>query len=143
MMSPSKSILLAAFILTVAALALWIATGRHAYTKFVVVERVEIDVDPDDPFLETGFYDDAAPTETVARDEFHFGLLPVPERLIDKHILSVASISGVVWFIAVPVAWLTRRRGSCACSDSCSVSPNQGTPIANDRDWGSRKEIES
>lgn len=123
-MSPSKAILLAAAIITVASLALWVATGRHAYTKFVVVERVEATIDPDDPFAATGFYDDSAPTETITRDEFHLGLLPVPERLIDKHMLSVASLTGAVWLVALPAAWLIRRRRSCSCSVSSSVYPN-------------------
>ena len=62
------SLSLAVFI-TLAALSAWAATGRHYYTKFEVVEQVEAAVDPDDPFADTGLYDDEFQTETVTRDE--------------------------------------------------------------------------
>ncbi len=121
MMKAPRAILFAAVALTVATLGVWAATGRHAYTKFVVVERTEVAADPNDPFASAGFYDDSGPSRTIARDEFHLGLLPVPERLLDKHVLSVVSIAGVVWLLALPAAWLTRRH-CCCCTTSKEIA---------------------
>ena len=102
------SLSLAVFI-TLAALSAWAATGRHYYTKFEVVEQVEAAVDPDDPFADTGLYDDEFQTETVTRDEFHLGLLPVPQSLLDKHVVSVMTLAGPVWVLVLAVMWRERR----------------------------------
>lgn len=118
MMTRSRLILVIASTVTLTTLTAWMATGRHAYTKFVVVERVTTPIDPSDPLAQAGFYDDSTMTQTVKRSEFHLGFLPVPERLLDKHMLSVASIVGVVWLIALPMLVLARH---CAC---CSSDPS-------------------
>lgn len=95
---------------TIAALSVWGATGRHYYTKFEVVEKQQVAIADDDPLAGTGFYDDEA-TETVRRDEFHLGLLPTPQGLFDKHLLSVATILAATWSLwAVFGWWLPRRR---------------------------------
>jgi hypothetical protein len=92
-------------------LVTWMATGRHSYTKFEVVERVEVPVDASDPLAGTGFYDDASTQTTVKRDEFHLGLLPTPQGLLDKHALSVVSILAPTWGVCLPLIWwLSRRR---------------------------------
>ena len=98
-----------AVLVTLVAFVGWAATGRHYYTKFEVVEQVEAAVDPDDPFAETGLYDDETQTETVRRDEFHLGLLPVPQNLLDKHLLSVTSLVGPVWILVLGAFWWQRR----------------------------------
>jgi len=101
------SLSLAVFV-TLAALSAWAATGRHYYTKFEVVEQVEAAVDPDDPFADTGLYDDGPRTETVTRDEFHLGLLPVPQSLWDKHVVSVLTLVGPVWVLVLAAIWRER-----------------------------------
>ena len=102
------SLSLAVFV-SLAALSTWAATGRHYYTKVEVVEQVELVVDPDDPFADTGLYDDEPQTETVTRDEFHLGLLPVPQSLLDKHVVSVMTLAGPVWVLALAAMWWERR----------------------------------
>ncbi len=98
-----------AVLVTLTALGAWAATERHYYTKFEVVERVEMAVDPDDPFADTGFFDDEPQMETVIRDEFHLGLLPVPQSLLDKHILSVMTLVGPAWALVLAAMWWKRR----------------------------------
>jgi hypothetical protein len=100
-----------AALVTVTCLILWLATGSHAYTKFTVVERVEIEPDPDDPLSGTGFYDDDAGYTIETRDSFHFGLIPTPQGIFDKHMLSVVSIAVPVWVVAIVAVWFSRRRG--------------------------------
>jgi len=99
-----------AVIVTLAALGAWAATERHYYTKFEVVEQVEMALDPDDPFADTGLFDDEPQMETVTRDEFHLGLLPVPQSLLDKHILSVMTLVGPVWALVLAAMWWERRK---------------------------------
>lgn len=113
MTSRSRVIVIVASAVTAAALTTWMATGRHAYTKFVVVERVTTPIDPDDPLAQAGFYDGSTSIQTVERPEFHLGVLPVPERLLDKHMLSVVTIVGAAWLIAVPMLLLARRSAPC------------------------------
>jgi hypothetical protein len=100
-------------LLTVAALGLWVGTERHAYTKYQVVERVPVEP-ADDIFAATGLFDsaDGAPAfRTVQRDSFHFGLLPTPQGLLDKHVFSVLTIAGPPWAIAFGIiGWLVWRR---------------------------------
>ena len=105
----AKKLVMAATLVTVAGLILWQATGGDYYTKYEVIEEVPRVVDPDDPFAAAGLYDDSD-TEIVRRDEFRFGLLPTPQGLFDKHVISVASTAGPSWFVAVCVMWWTRRR---------------------------------
>jgi hypothetical protein len=99
-----------AMLVTAGALATWLATGRHVFTKFEVVVEVDDPVDPDDPFAAAGFYADASSGRVERRSEFHLGLLPAPARLCDRHAVSVVSITVPFWFAAVVVWW--RRRPS-------------------------------
>ena len=102
-----------ALAITLAALATWGLTGRHYYTKFEVVEKIAVQVDEDDPLAGTGFYDEDGLEETVHRDEFHLGLLPTPQGLLDKHLLSVSTVVGTTWGLwAVFAWWLPRRRAA-------------------------------
>ncbi len=102
--------LLAAALVTLAAFAAWLATDRHAYTKFEVVERVEVPVAAGDPLAAAGFYEDGKNVQTVRRPEFHLGLLPTPQRLLDKHIVSVLTIAAPAWMVTAVLLWPRRRR---------------------------------
>lgn len=116
-------ILAVPILVTVAMLVAWQATGGDAYTKFTVVERVEVRSDADDPLAETGMFDDAQPRyESVRRDEFRLGLLPTPQGLFDKHAISVASVVGPVWALFLGGWWLKRKMPACACSAPSSQS---------------------
>jgi hypothetical protein len=110
-----RALLITSLLVTVAAVALWLATGGDAYTKFKVVETVAREVDPDDPLAAAGFYDDQAATETVSRDAFRFGLLPTPQGLVDRHLLSVATFAGPLWALTIGVflwsRWKKRSSG--------------------------------
>lgn len=107
-----KSILVIAGVVTIVAGVLWLSTGAHPYTKFEDVVREDIPVDEDDPFADSGFYDDdEMVTQVVTRDVFYFGLLPTPQGIFDKHAMSVASFVVPVWLIAGAVA-IKRRRTS-------------------------------
>lgn len=97
---------------TLGTVVLWQATGGDYYTKFQVVEEVASAVDPNDPLAAAGFYSGDSTTHAVTRDEFRFGLLPTPEGVFDKNVVSVASISGPVWLCAIGFAWWTRRKQS-------------------------------
>ncbi len=110
MASLARYLLILAAIVTIGAAATWLATGRHYYTKFTVVEQVETPIDADDPFAEAGFFDEQTQTITERRDEFHLGLLPTPQGLFDKHALSVVSIVLPVWLVAAVLTWWARRR---------------------------------
>jgi len=109
-----KHIAVLALIITVASIIVWRATGGDYYTKFEVVEQVEIKLDQDDPLVAAGFYDDQVKTETSRRDEFRLGLLPTPSKLLDKHLLSVASLTLPVWTLALVLFLLHRRKKSRA-----------------------------
>ena len=113
----AKTFFITALIVTLIMIVAWQATGGDYYTKFQVVEQVEVPLDKDDPLVAAGFYDTDVKTESVTRDEFRLGLLPTPSKLIDKHLLSVISISAPFWLIAVvlffrPIlARVFRKRG--------------------------------
>ena len=96
---------------TLVTLTVWLSTGRHYFTKFSVVERVETQIDPSDPLAQAGFYDHSSRTQTVQRDEFHLGLLPVPQGLFDKHAVSVVSITLPMLGISALFLWRAGRRG--------------------------------
>ncbi len=99
--------------MTVAALAIWQATGAHPYTKYEDVTREQVRTDVDDPFVEAGFYEGDTVKQTVRKDVFYFGLLPTPQGLFDKHALSVVSAVVPVWLVVVGsvlVRWRARRR---------------------------------
>jgi len=98
-----------AVVVTLTTVVVWQATGGDYYTKFQVVEEVESAADPDDPLAAAGFYDGDSSKQVVTRDEFRLGLLPTPEGVFDKHAVSVASISGPVWLVAIGFAWWVRR----------------------------------
>jgi len=101
-----------ALLVTLASLGVWAATERHYYTKYEVVERVEVDPDEDDLFAGTGLQEEGEPEyETRKRESFHLGLLPTPEGLFDKHIVSVLSISAPFWALAVLWGLLVWWRG--------------------------------
>lgn len=108
-MNPKPWFVLAA-VCTAAALALWIATDRHAYTKFEVVERVEVPVPEDDLLAGTGFYEGGVQVSTERRKEFHLGLLPTPAGLVDKHWLSVPTLAVPPWVVAMVLMFAQRRR---------------------------------
>jgi hypothetical protein len=99
-----------ALVVTSVTLIAWMSTGRHSYTKFEVVKREAVQVEEDDPLAGTGFYDEASTQMTVRRDEFHLGLLPTPQRLLDKHVLSVVSILVPTWGVCLPLIWWQSRR---------------------------------
>lgn len=108
---PLPRLLLAGVLLSLVPVGGWMATGRHVYTKFEVVENVEAPADPDDPLAGTGFYDDDAKVKrTVRRDEFHLGLLPAPQGILDKHWLSVSTTLGAVWVVVLLAGWRARGR---------------------------------
>lgn len=106
----SRWMLILAVLVTVVSLVTWQATGGDWYTKFEVVEQVDVNPDPSDPLAAAGFYDGEAVTRTEARDEFRLGLLPTPSRLLDKHILSVATLTGPLWGLGMVAFWFGRRR---------------------------------
>jgi len=99
-----------AIAVTLATVVVWQATGGDYYTKFEVVEEADVQVDRDDPLAAAGFYEGDSSKQVVTRDEFRLGLLPTPEGLLDKHVVSVASISGPVWLAAIGLAWWSRRK---------------------------------
>ena len=109
----SKSIFGVSALVTLVTLAIWLSTGRHYYTKFSVIERVETQIDPTDPLAQAGFYDNASRVQTVQRDEFHLGLLPVPQGLFDKHAVSVVSIILPLLGTSALLVWRARR---CGCA---------------------------
>lgn len=106
----SKFVLLIVAILTLASVITWQATGGDWYTKYEVVEQVESEADPNDPLVAAGFYEGSTNTQTVTRDEFRFGLLPTPASVLDKHALSVASVTGPLWVLGFGFVWMQRRR---------------------------------
>ena len=106
----SLSLVVLAAVVTIGTVVTWLVTDRHYYTKFEVVEKVKAPVAEDDPLAGTGFYDDESAETTVRRDEFHLGLLPTPQGLLDKHVLSVASLLGATWGSCLALLWWLRRR---------------------------------
>ena len=106
----SRFAILAVTVITVAVIIAWQATGGDWYTKYEVVEQVDAVADPDDPLVAAGFYDGGTTSTTVTRDEFRLGLLPTPSGLIDKHVISVATVTGPVWAFGLVFLWYQRRR---------------------------------
>lgn len=107
----SKTIILIAIFISAAALVTWQATGGDYYTKFEVIEQVEVPIDQNDPLAQTGFYEGDTRTETVSKSGFRMGLLPTPSGLIDKHLISVISIVIPIWLLASGIIWKARRDG--------------------------------
>ncbi len=106
----SKIIFITIVIMSVASLITWQATGGDWYTKYEVVEQVEVEPDANDPLAAAGFYEGNTTTETVSRDEFHFGLLPTSAGLLDKHVVSVASVNGPLWLLGLGFFFFERSR---------------------------------
>jgi hypothetical protein len=106
---PSISIL-SALVVSLASVGLWQATGGDYYTKYEVVEQIEVEADTNDPLTDAGFYEGSPQTETVVRDDFRFGLLPTPQGIFDKHILSVVTVMGLTWMPALGFTWRARRQ---------------------------------
>ena len=105
-------VLILTLLITVGCLFVWGATGRHYYTKYQVVEQVAVEVAADDPLAAAGFYDDQTPpVQTVIRDEFHFGLLPTPRGLFDKHMLSLLTVISPLWAAVVVTFGVRHWRG--------------------------------
>lgn len=100
----------AALIVTIASLVTWRVTGGDYYTKFELIEQIESPVDPDDPLAGSGFYDGEARTETVVTPGLRFGLLPTPNGIFDKHILSVATLAAPPWVLLLGLVLIDRRR---------------------------------
>lgn len=105
-----KTILLILGLITLGLLLLWQATGGDYYTKFEVVEEVEVPIDESDPLAGTGFYENETEIKTVTRREFRLGLLPTPQGLLDKHIISVSSILVPLWGIGAALLFFNRKR---------------------------------
>lgn len=97
-------------VVTIAAFVTWQVTGGDYYTKFEVIEQIESQVNPDDPLAGTGFYDDDSKKETVVQQGLRFGLLPTPNGLLDKHLISVASVATPPWMIVFGLVLVDRRR---------------------------------
>ncbi|GAB4324119.1 MAG: hypothetical protein Kow0074_16840 [Candidatus Zixiibacteriota bacterium] len=106
----SKILLTAILTVTIASVVTWQATGGDWYTKYQIVEQVESQPDPNDPLAAAGFYEGNSPVQTVTRDEFRFGLLPTPSGIFDRHVLSVASVTGPLWVFGLGFMWLQWRR---------------------------------
>lgn len=104
----------AALCVTIASLVTWRVTGGDYYTKFEFIERIESPVDPDDPLAGTGFYDESSREETIVTRGLRFGLLPTPNHLFDKHLLSVVSVCIPAWSVVVVLLILSRRRNRAA-----------------------------
>jgi hypothetical protein len=120
MTSISKTIVVAAVLLTLGVLAVWWGTDLHAYTKYEVIEKVEVPAERDDPLAAAGFYEEGPRVETVKREEFHLGLLPVPQGLFDKHALSVATLLGPLWVLTVLLVWRLERKRRLAADPAPS-----------------------
>ena len=77
--------------------------------KAKIVETIEVQVDPDDPLAGTGFFEGTTEEKTVERDAFQLGIFPTPAGLIDKHLVSVATILAPVWSLIGIGVWRQRR----------------------------------
>ena len=106
----SRMVMSAVAAVTLIAIVTWQATGGDWYTKYQVVEQIEAPADPNDPLAAAGFYEAGTMTTTVTKEEFHLGLLPTPAGLIDKHALSVASVTGPSWVLGLAFVWYQRRK---------------------------------
>ena len=96
-------------VMTLITLLLWAGTGGHYYTKYEIVQKKKVPVSADDLLAGTGFYDGEEQTILIHRNEFHFGLFPTPQNLLDKHIFSVATFLIPVWGISGVLIYLNRR----------------------------------
>jgi len=109
MSGSAKTMLFISILITAAAVITWQATGGDYYTKYEVIEQVDIPVDQDDPLAAAGFYDSDFRTETVTKNEFRMGLLPTPSKILDKHLVSLISIVIPFWLVTIFLLWRSRR----------------------------------
>lgn len=107
-----------ALAVTAGAVATWWATGRHIFTKFEVVARVDVPNAPGDVLTEAGLYEGPTHTETVVRRGFHLGLLPAPQRWLDRHALSVVSVVVPAWTAALLALWFAAGARDAPDSDA-------------------------
>ena len=105
-----KIVITAVAFLTIMSVVTWQVTGGDWYTKYEVVEQVESKPDPNDPLTAAGFYEGGTTIKTVTRDEFRFGLLPTPAGIFDKHVVSVASVTGPLWVFGLGILWFQKHR---------------------------------
>jgi hypothetical protein len=110
MHSKLRFVFWATLLVTAGSITLWQATGGDYYTKYQVVEQTQQEADPNDPLVAAGFYDGSTQTQSTVRDEFRFGLLPTPQGVFDKHVLSVATLVTPFWILTLGLFWLNRRR---------------------------------
>lgn len=122
-----------ALLVTLLALAVWVASGAPIYTALTTLELVPVELAEDDPLAGTGFYDDSA--EVVReRGGFRLGLLPSPSGPFDPHAVSVLTLLVLGWIpLAAAIArrlWRERCRG-----DECvsAVAPLYRLPDLDDR----------
>ena len=109
-MNNVKILFLVAIIISVSSLITWQMAGAHAYTTYHLNETIQVELDPNDPLVQAGFYGDQKTKDSVVTSTgLHLGLLPTAQGIFDKHIFSVASISGPVWGVAL-VFWFFQRR---------------------------------
>ena len=109
-MNSAKLLFLAAIIISASSLITWQMTGAHAYTTYHLNETIQVELDPNDPLVQAGFYgDDKTKDSLVVSKGLHLGLLPTAQGIFDKHVFSVASISGPIWGLAL-VFWFIQRR---------------------------------
>lgn len=111
MNSVAKKLFILALVVTAGTLITWQVTGGDGFTKFQVVKTITVELDQNDPLVQAGFYGESATKDsTVTIDEFHLGLIPTPQGLFDKHALSVVSLTGPVWALALGFWFFTRRK---------------------------------
>jgi len=131
----TRALLILAILVTIATLATWLATERAYYTKFQVKERKEVEIEADDPFADTGFYDEAedggpaTQTVTESRDEFRLGLLPAGKT--DKNFFSVLTLAGPAWalvILAALVGWFRKRVAGSNAHESGEPATDASSP---------------
>ncbi len=90
-------------------IAAWMATGREAFTKSRTLHREPMRIDPQDPLAQASFDEGASQTRLIRREGFRLGLLPAPQRLADRHALSVIPLLAAIWMFVGVAVGLARR----------------------------------
>ena len=128
-MNNVKIFFLVAIIISVSSLITWQLTGAHAYTTYHFNETVQVELDPNDPLVQAGFYgDDKTKDSLVVSEGLHLGLLPTAQGIFDKHVFSVASISGPVWGLALVFWFFQRRKMKKGASDASGAPGTSDAP---------------